>query len=161
MSIANNSTDPQHLLGHLASQPVAAPFKVDLSKPTDLVEAMFGPGAKIVHPCDAFARRAGCADWASAVQAMKAGKVLVAQGPKVGKSMMDLMMFIEQVRSEGLHSYADDLGRIWLGLKRTFRSPCSTGKSRNSICVTFSLGGRKKHAESPAATLGRTTLAAV
>ena len=120
MSIANNSTDPQHLLGHLASQPVAAPFKVDLSKPTDLVEAMFGPGAKIVHPCDAFARRAGCADWASAVQAMKAGKVLVAQGPKVGKSMMDLLKFIEQVRSEGLHSYADDLGRIWLGLKENF-----------------------------------------
>ena len=51
---------------------------------------------------------------------MKAGKVLVAQGPKVGKSMMDLMMFIEQVRSEGLHSYADDLGRIWLGLKENF-----------------------------------------
>jgi hypothetical protein len=34
--------------------------------------------------------------------------------------MMDLMMFIEQVRSEGLHSYADDLGRIWLGLKENF-----------------------------------------
>ncbi len=120
MTIANNSTDPQHLLGHLASQPAAAPFKVDLSKPTNLVEAMFGPGAKIVHPCDAFARRAGYPDWASAVQAMKAGKVLVAQGPKVGNSMMDLMMFIEQVRTEGFHCCADDLGWVWLGLKENF-----------------------------------------
>lgn len=75
---------------------------------------------RVIHPCQRWAQAAGHADWAAAVQAMKAGKVLGAQGPKVGKSMMDLTLFLEQVHAEGLHSYADDLGRVWLGLKENF-----------------------------------------
>lgn len=75
---------------------------------------------RVIHPCQRWAQGAGHENWASAVQEMKAGKVLGAQGPKVGKSMMDVSLFMEQVRIEGLHSYADDLGRVWLGLKENF-----------------------------------------
>lgn len=75
---------------------------------------------RVIHPCQRWAQLAGHADWASALRAMKAGEVLAAQAPRVGKSMMDLMLFMEQVRAEGLHSCSDDLGRVWLGLKENF-----------------------------------------
>lgn len=75
---------------------------------------------RVIHPCQRWAQLAGHADWASAIQAMKAGEVLASQGPKAGKSVMDLMLFMEQVCAEGLHCCSDNLGRVWLGLKENF-----------------------------------------
>ncbi|MCM3465876.1 hypothetical protein M3660_23420, partial [Bacillus licheniformis] len=91
---------------------------------TETVMILFAPIEetikRVIHPCQRWAQAAGHPDWKSAVQEMKAGKVLVAQGPKAGKSVLDLTLFFEQVRNEELHSYADDLGRVWLGLKESF-----------------------------------------
>jgi hypothetical protein len=123
MTNENNNADPQHLPAQMANLPGAVPFKVDLSKPADLVASLFGPGTTFVHPCDAFARRAGYASWADALVAMKAGKILTATGPSIGKSTLDHDMFVEQVRAEGLISVAPahaEFGFVSVGPREHF-----------------------------------------
>ena len=78
------------------------------------------PAPEPTHPCIRWAQRAGYADWVAAVEDMKAGKVVVAQGPRAGKTTIDITLFVEAVRARGLHCYCDDLGRAWLGLKENF-----------------------------------------
>jgi hypothetical protein len=57
---------------------------------------------QIIHPCDAFALRAGYTSWAAALEVMKAGQVISASAPQVGKSVGDLKIFHDQVEHDGL-----------------------------------------------------------
>ncbi len=75
---------------------------------------------RVLHPCQLWAQQAGQPDWPSAVDAMKAGQVLVAQAPRSGKTILGLTLFANEVRAEGLHVYVDDFGRAWLGLQENF-----------------------------------------
>ncbi len=74
----------------------------------------------VIHPCGHWAQLAGYASWRAALDAMRAGKVVVASGPRSDKSTLGVTLFLNEVRSEGLHCYWDDFGRAWLGLKENF-----------------------------------------
>jgi hypothetical protein len=101
----------------------AQPFKVDLDKPLSLAEMFFGAGAKIVHPCDAFAERAGFASWAAALTAMKSGQIVTATAPRIGRTTMDYDIFVKQARKNGLIMIwppHDECGFVSVGLRGSF-----------------------------------------
>lgn len=76
---------------------------------------------RIVHPCDAWADGAGQDNWRSAVEVMRAGKLLCGPAPRVGlRSALGVTMFFEQVRAEGLHAYVTDIGQAFVGLETSF-----------------------------------------
>lgn len=74
----------------------------------------------IVHPCDAWSRSAGRADWNAAVAEMKAGAVIAGRVPVGEKSMLGLQLLMERVEAEGMHIYVDAFGTVVLGLKKNF-----------------------------------------
>jgi hypothetical protein len=93
------------------------------SKLESFVEAMFGKGARIVHPCDAFAQRAGFDSWAAALVAMKRGQIVTATGPRIGRTTLDFDLFIKQVQIEGLLMISpahDECGFVSIGLRAHF-----------------------------------------
>lgn len=101
----------------------AKPFKFDLSQPVNIAETFFGKGARMVHPCDAFAQRAGYDSWAAALDAMKAGKIVTATGPRIGRTMIDFNLFDKQVRADGLMTVVpaqDEFGIVSVGLREHF-----------------------------------------
>lgn len=98
-------------------------FNIDLPKPVSLVEALFGEGVKVIHPCDAFAQRAGIESWAAALIAMKCGKIVTATGPQIGRTLMDYNLFVKQVEADGLTMIVpphDEFGFISVGLREHF-----------------------------------------
>lgn len=101
----------------------AQPFKIDLEKPVNLVEMFFGAGAKIVHPCDAFAKRAGFPSWAAALAAMKSGKIVTATAPRIVRTTMDYDIFVKKIRDDGLMMISpphDEFGIVSIGLRESF-----------------------------------------
>lgn len=74
----------------------------------------------IVHPCDAWARSAGHADWKAALADLKAGAVLTGNAPAGEKSWIGLKMLMDQVEAEGLHVHANETGRFLIGRKECF-----------------------------------------
>ena len=93
------------------------------SKPESLVEAMFGNGARIVHPCDAFAQRAGFDSWAAALVAIKGGQIVTASGPRIGRTTLDFDLFIRQAQIDGLLMISpahDECGFVSIGLREHF-----------------------------------------
>ena len=77
------------------------------------------------HPCNRWAASAGYADWDTALDAMKAGKVirgsLFAIQPPHSKSMRGMNMFMNVVVSESLHNLVTTDGAfIILGFKTYF-----------------------------------------
>lgn len=124
MTITNKSTDPQQLLGLLTSRPSAVPFKVNMTEqPIDLVASIIGPGAKIEHPCNAFARRAGYASWAAALIAMEAGKIVTASGPRIGRTAFEYDIFVKQIHADGLVMATPahaEFGLVSVGLREHF-----------------------------------------
>lgn len=102
----------------------------------------------IIHPCDAFAKRTGYTSWTAALEAMKAGQIISGSAPQVGKSIMELKMFHDQARSDGLvvvpvpHC---DFGSVSVGLYANF--PEHTRKRIDTEADTVvSLGGRYRTA---------------
>lgn len=90
----------------------------EAGKPFDLTQV---PPVKIIHPCDAFAQSAGYANWVSAVQAMREGKIATGIAPRVGKTTYDLQIFLRQIATDGLYSIPiGEFGHISLGLKESF-----------------------------------------
>lgn len=86
-------------------------------------ELFFGRGAAIVHPCNAFAQRAGYQSWAEALEAMRAGKIVTATAPRIGLTMIDFRLFAEQIRKDGLMTVTlpqDELGFVSVGLREHF-----------------------------------------
>lgn len=78
---------------------------------------------QIIHPCNAFAQRAGHTSWATALEAMKGGQVLSASAPKVGKSTGDLKIFQDQIESDGLILVPvphGDFGLVSVGFRAFF-----------------------------------------
>lgn len=93
----------------------------EAGKPFDLTQVLLASPVKIIHPCDAFAQSAGYANWASAVQAMREGKIATGIAPRVGKTTYDLQIFLRQIETEGLYSSPiSEFGHISLGLKESF-----------------------------------------
>jgi hypothetical protein len=112
---------PQPILREVVAD--AKPFNVDRTKNISLVELLFGKGARVIHPCTVFAERAGYPSWAAALEAMRGGKVVTAQGPLIGTSMMDFQMFERQVREDGLIMASpphNDFGLVMVGFEEHF-----------------------------------------
>jgi hypothetical protein len=87
------------------------------------LDARLGAGVTIVHPCDAFAQRAGYASWAMAVAAMQAGVIVTAAAPQIGRSMLDFNLFVKQIREDGLTALTasePDLGFVAVGFRAYF-----------------------------------------
>lgn len=98
------------------------PFKFNMPPAgAPLVEVMFGPGAKVVHPCAAFARSAGFESWALAVEAMRAGQNLQGRAPHMGKSTLSVDLFNKEVASAGLLAEYSDFGLVVVGLPNQFK----------------------------------------
>jgi hypothetical protein len=98
------------------------PFTIDLTKPFH--EVLFGPGAKIVHPCDLFAHSAGYDSWAAAFAAMQEGKVVAGTAPGVGRmTMYGFQLFLDEVMRHGMVSYMpehNDFGVVFVGKRESF-----------------------------------------
>ncbi len=60
-------------------------------------------GFSNVHPCTTFAQMAGFESWEAAVRAMRSGRVVTAQGPRLGRaSMIEFLLFQRQIERDGL-----------------------------------------------------------
>lgn len=80
-------------------------------------------GSKIVHPCNAFAERAGFASWSAALTAMRSGEIVTATGPGIGRTTLDYDLFVKQIRTDGLMMILpahDVLGLVSVGLRENF-----------------------------------------
>ncbi|MGK5049671.1 hypothetical protein ACQ4WP_27820 [Janthinobacterium sp. GB4P2] len=114
----------------------------------EVEEANRGEIMQIVHPCNAFAQRAGFTSWATALEAMKAGKIISASAPKVAKSTGDLNIFHDQARDDGLVVVPvphGDFGLVSVGFAANF--PEQTLKRLEAEAKPIvSLGGHYKTA---------------
>lgn len=75
------------------------------------------------HPCESWAKSAGYTDWAAALTAFKEGKVL--SGPTLAiqssaKTAIGMMLFMEESKKAGLHTYATEGGTIFVGRHENF-----------------------------------------
>ena len=99
---------------------------------------------QIIHPCDAFAQRAGYDSWAAALDAMKTGKIVSASAPPVGKSIWDLTVFSERIQKDGLllvsvpHS---DFGLVSVGFRAHFPTKTLARIDAEPKLPAVSLGG--------------------
>jgi len=75
---------------------------------------------RVVHPCDQWALGAQQQSWADALLAMKGGAVLCGPAPSMGKSTLNVILFFDQVRAEGLHAWFTEFDQVFLGLKENF-----------------------------------------
>ena len=116
------------------------PFKVDLSESMNAAEVLFGKGAKLVHPCDAFAQRAGYDSWTAALEAMKNGKIVTATGPAIGRTTLDFDMFLDQIHSDGLTMVSprhNEFGLVSVGLHERFPAATLERVDRESVSRTL------------------------
>lgn len=88
-------------------------------RPFDLSQIKSAP-IKIIHPCTEFAHRAGLQSWDDAITAIKAGKIVVGPAPTIGKSMIGLTMFLDQIKKDGLFTVGDDFGRVAVSFRENF-----------------------------------------
>lgn len=93
------------------------PFKIN-TPPVgpSAAEVIFGPGARVVHPCTVFAESAGYESWAQAVEAMRAGQIVQGQAPRLGKTTADVNLFNKEVADAGLTAKYSELGLVAVGL---------------------------------------------
>ncbi len=75
---------------------------------------------KIEHPCNLWAASAGCENWGQAVEAMQAGRVLVGNAPRVGKTMIAFQLLHEEVDRLKLHTCSTEEGMLLIGLRESF-----------------------------------------
>jgi hypothetical protein len=73
-----------------------------------------------VHPGTHWAQSAGHPDWQHALEAMRAGKVLVGRVSLGGKTTLGITMLVELVEREGLHFFATEYGQLCIGEKGNF-----------------------------------------
>ncbi len=93
------------------------PFKINtLPVGASAAEVIFGSGARVVHPCTVFAKSAGYESWAQAVEAMRAGVIVQGQGPRIGKTTIDVDLFNKEVADAGLTAKYSELGLVAVGL---------------------------------------------
>jgi hypothetical protein len=98
---------------------------------------------QIIHPCNAFAQRAGYTSWATALEAMKSGQIVSASAPQVGKSIGDLKIFQDQIENDGLILVPvphGDFGLVSVGFRTSFPEQTLKRMEEESKAA-FSIGG--------------------
>lgn len=98
---------------------------------------------QIIHPCNAFAQRAGYTSWADGLEAMKSGKIISASAPQVDKSIGDLKIFQDQIESDGRISVPvphGDFGLVSVGFRTSFPEQTLKRIEEESKAI-FSIGG--------------------
>lgn len=114
--------DPVENIFFLGEPGYTSPQTAQLIR-AEIPAGMPDPGTRVVHPCDAFAARAGYGSWALALGAIQSGKILRATGPRIGRSTLEYDIFAERIQKDGLvivTAKDDESGILAVGLSASF-----------------------------------------
>lgn len=101
-------------------QPLNLPEHIPFAIPpagASVIETML----KVVHPCTGFAKSAGYESWAEVVEAARSGKIVQGQGPRMGKTTLDVDLFCREVREAELQTEYIDFGLFAVALPERFQ----------------------------------------